>query len=96
MSRTARSEWKGPFLTKDLWKHLQPRNENSRKLITFGRASVILPFLLDRVVYLYNGKKCFPISITNLKIGYKLGAFIGTRKPTNHLSKDKKKKKKKK
>jgi len=65
-----RSKWKGPFVEKSILK---------KKLITWSRKSIVLPFLLGQSLAVYNGHKFIKIKVTEDMIGHKLGEFVPTR-----------------
>ena len=53
--------------------------ENKNKIKIFNKSSVILPEYLNKVVFIYNGKKFIKLIIQENMIGYKFGEFIHTR-----------------
>lgn len=92
----ARSIWKGPFVDphlihnyKKTMDHRSQKNQKEHKIQIWSRRSVILPEFLrsglvgartHNKVYVYNGFKWFPISITEEMVGHKFGEFAPTRK----------------
>jgi small subunit ribosomal protein S19 len=84
---TKRSVWKGPFFKEEFFNEI--RSIKSNKIKTSSRNSVVLPFLINRVVQVHNGKFFIPVTITEEMIGHKLGEFILTR--LRHIYKKKKK-----
>ena len=85
---TKRSVWKGPFVNEFFFNEV--RLTNKKKLKTTSRNSVVLPFLIGRVIQVHNGKFFIPVNITEEMIGHKLGEFVLTR--LRHIYKKKKKK----
>lgn len=70
-----RSLWKGPFIDYNLFKELKSKNI----VKTNSRNSTILPFMINKIIYIHNGKNYVPIKIKPQMIGYKLGYFVLTR-----------------
>lgn len=71
-----RSIWKGPFIHKEIFSDI---SLNKKKIKTTARSTVILPFLIGKTLYVYNGKVFIPIIIIEEMVGSKLGEFIPTR-----------------
>ena len=80
-----RSIWKGPFIHKEIFSDI---SLNKKKIKTTARNTVILPFLIGKTLYVYNGKVFIPITIIEEMVGSKLGEFIPTR--LRHIYKKKK------
>ena len=56
---TKRSVWKGPFFKEEFFNEI--RSIKSNKIKTSSRNSVVLPFLINRVVQVHNGKFFIPV-----------------------------------
>lgn len=88
-----RSLYKGPFINNKLLKDAIHAKENNVKFIyTRSRSSTITFDFIDLMVYIYNGKKYFPLRINEDMLGYKFGDFIFTKKKMVFKKKKKKKK----
>ena len=93
------------FVAKHLSDKIQKikKGEEKEIIITWSRASTIIPRMVGHTIGIHNGKEHLPIYITNSMIGHKLGEFAPTRtfardvrsKNTDNKSVMKKKKKKK-
>lgn len=88
----SRSLKKSPFIAYHLLKKVNYANENSKKttIVTWSRASTILPTMIGCTVAVYNGKQHVPIFISDQLVGHKLGEFISTRNFKSHVKADKK------
>jgi ribosomal protein S19 len=79
----SRAKWKGPILVKSLIKKSILNNSNN---ITYKKnfyRNVNIPFfLVNKIVYIYNGKFFKKCNVFEEKIGYKFGDFSYTRKHT--------------
>jgi len=77
----SRSIKKGPFIDKKLYKKvLELNNRNDKKIIkTWSRRSTIFPEMVGLTFNVYNGKKFFPVYVTENIVGHKLGEFAPTR-----------------
>nr|YP_009294813.1 ribosomal protein S19 [Cytinus hypocistis]AMR36142.1 ribosomal protein S19 [Cytinus hypocistis] len=86
-----RSLKKNPFVANFLLKKIESINKKKKKeiIITWSRASTIIPTMVGHTIAIYNGKKHFPIYITNIMVGHKLGEFVSTIKFYGHAKKDK-------
>ena len=89
-----RSLKKGPFVDDHLMKKVDTMNESNQKKVvkTWSRRSTITPEFVGHTVAVHNGKRFFPVFITENMVGHKLGEFSPTRTYRGH-EKDKKKKK---
>jgi len=85
-----RSKWKIPFINEELVNFIVSSKKSYFK--TMSRSSTVLPGLVDKTVSVHNGKKFYPIKITQDHIGRKLGEFSYTR--ARYQFKKKKKKRK--
>ena len=88
----SRSLKKGPFVAYHLLKKVNIANDNGKKdiVITWSRASTILPSMIGCTIAVYNGKQHVPIFISDQLVGHKLGEFVSTRTFKSHIKADKK------
>jgi len=74
----ARSVKKGPFVDESLLRKV--REGGGGKIIkTWSRRSTIIPEMVGLTIGVHNGKKFFPVFITEEMVGHKLGDFSPTR-----------------
>nr|AIS35808.1 ribosomal protein S19 [Epipogium roseum] len=88
----ARSIKKNPFVATHLLfkiKKLGGRR-NKEILITWSRASTIIPTMIGHTIAIYNGKVHLPIYIQDRMVGHKLGEFVPTTNLVRHAINDKK------
>ena len=88
----ARSLKKGPFIDSHLLKKIEEMNNKNEKKVckTWSRRSTIAPEFVGHTLSVHNGKKFFPIFITENMVGHKLGEFSPTRTFKSHGGKTKK------
>lgn len=89
----SRSLKKSPFVAYHLLKKINRANSNGKKdtaIITWSRASTILPSMIGFTISVYNGKQHVPIFISDQLVGHKLGEFVSTRNFKSHIKADKK------
>jgi len=88
----SRSLKKGPFVAYHLLKKIDRMNENNEKstILTWSRASTIIPSMIGHTIGIYNGKQHVPIFISDQFVGHKLGEFVSTRNFRSHVKTDKK------
>lgn len=89
----SRSLKKSPFVAYHLLKKINQVNSNGKKdtaIITWSRASTILPSMIGFTISVYNGKQHVPIFISDQLVGHKLGEFVSTRNFKSHIKADKK------
>jgi small subunit ribosomal protein S19 len=88
----ARSLKKGPFVDLHLMKKIEEMNQrNDRRVCkTWSRRSTITPDFVGHTISVHNGKKFFPIFISENMVGHKLGEFSPTRMFRSHGGKTKK------
>ena len=88
----SRSLKKGPFVAYYLLKKIDQMNESNEKsiILTWSRASTIVPSMVGHTFGIYNGKQHVPIFISDQFIGHKLGEFVSTRTFRSHVKVDKK------
>ena len=88
----ARSLKKGPFIDDYLLKKVQTAKENkdTKVIKTWSRRSTIYPEMVGLTFAVHNGRKFFPVYITENMVGHKLGEFSPTRIFNGHTPADKK------
>ncbi len=88
----SRSLKKGPFVADHLLKKIEKLNKLGKKkvIITWSRASTIVPIMISHTIAVYNGREHIPIFVTDQMVGHKLGEFSPTRTFRGHIKKDKK------
>jgi small subunit ribosomal protein S19 len=88
----ARSLKKGPFVADHLLRKIETLNAQGEKkvIITWSRASLIVPGMIGHTIAVHNGREHLPIYITDLMVGHKLGEFAPTRTFRGHAKSDKK------
>ena len=86
----ARSSRKGPFVANHLIREVENLNiQKERKLVvTWSRASTIVPIMIGHTIAVYNGREHLPIYITDRMVGHKLGEFVPTRNFRGHAKND--------
>jgi len=77
----ARSLKKGPYIDPKLVAKIQAMNRTGQKRVirTWSRRSTITPELVGHTLAVHNGKKFFPVYISENMVGHKLGEFAPTR-----------------
>nr|UDZ61360.1 ribosomal protein S19 [Echinodorus cordifolius]UDZ61361.1 ribosomal protein S19 [Echinodorus paniculatus]WRM53865.1 ribosomal protein S19 [Echinodorus grisebachii] len=77
----ARSRKKNPFVANHLLRKIEKLNRREQKeiIVTWSRASTIIPTMIGHTIAIHNGKEHFPIYITDGMVGHKLGEFVPTR-----------------
>jgi small subunit ribosomal protein S19 len=90
----SRSLKKGPFVAYHLLKKVEKMNSENKKetILTWSRASTIIPTMLGHTIAVYNGKQHVPVFINEQVIGHKLGEFVPTRTFKTHIKADRKSK----
>jgi small subunit ribosomal protein S19 len=83
-----RSVKKGPYIDPKLVKKIEAMNRSGTKRVirTWSRRSMITPELLGHTLAIHNGKKFFPVYISENMVGHKLGEFAPTRTFRSHAS----------
>ena len=86
-----RSVKKGPFVAHHLVKKITKLNmtETRPVVLTWSRASTIVPMMIGHTIAIHNGLEHIPIFITDQMVGHKLGEFSLTRTFRGHIKKDK-------
>ena len=92
-----RSLSKGPYIAYHLLEKIVKLNAIGKKeiILTWSRASTILPEMIGHTISVYNGKKHVPVFITDQLVGHKLGEFALTRNFRSHKKTERKIKRKK-
>lgn len=87
-----RSLKKGPFVAYHLLKKIEQMNQTGKKetILTWSRASTILPIMVGHTIAIYNGKQHVPLFISDQLVGHKLGEFVNTRTFRSHIKADRK------
>jgi len=90
--KMTRSLKKGPFVADHLLKKIESLNAQGEKkvIITWSRASIIVPGMIGHTIAVHNGREHLPVFITDLMVGHKLGEFAPTRTFRGHAKSDKK------
>lgn len=76
-----RSLKKGPHIDPKLLAKIQAMNRTGDKRVirTWSRRSTIAPEFVGHTLAVHNGKKFFPVYISENMVGHKLGEFAPTR-----------------
>nr|YP_010163832.1 ribosomal protein S19 [Rhizophora apiculata]QRK25636.1 ribosomal protein S19 [Rhizophora apiculata] len=87
-----RSLKKNPFVANHLLRKINKLNTKAEKkiLVTWSRASTIIPTMIGHTIAIYNGKEHVPIYITDRIVGHKLGEFIPSLNSRGHAKNDNK------
>jgi small subunit ribosomal protein S19 len=81
----SRSLKKGPYTEPSLAKKVQNKKVGDKTPIkTWSRYSVITPEMVGFIFDVHNGKNFIAVSITEDKVGHKLGEFSATKKFISH------------
>jgi len=82
----SRSLKKGPYIEPKLLAKIRAMNRTGEKRVirTWSRRSTITPDLVAHTVAVHNGKKFFPVYISENMVGHKLGEFAPTRVFRSH------------
>jgi small subunit ribosomal protein S19 len=77
----SRSLKKGPYIDTKLLAKIQAMNRSGEKRVirTWSRRSTITPDLVGHTLAVHNGKRFFPVYISENMVGHKLGEFAPTR-----------------
>ena len=89
----SRSLKKSPYVAYHLLKkinNLKKAGKSDTTIITWSRASTIIPSMVGFTIAIYNGKQHVPIFISDQFVGHKLGEFVSTRNFKSHIKADKK------
>nr|YP_009671577.1 ribosomal protein S19 [Passiflora menispermifolia]YP_009671595.1 ribosomal protein S19 [Passiflora menispermifolia]QCX30854.1 ribosomal protein S19 [Passiflora menispermifolia]QCX30855.1 ribosomal protein S19 [Passiflora menispermifolia] len=87
-----RSLKKNPFVANYLLRKIKKLNTKAEKqiIVTWSRASTIIPTMIGHTIAIHNGKEKIPIYITDYMVGHKLGEFSPTLSFKGHPKNDKK------
>lgn len=82
------------FVESNLLKKIERLNSQGEKrvVMTWSRASAVVPIMIGHTIAIHNGKEHLPIFITDLMVGHKLGEFAPTRTFRSHPKSDKRSK----
>lgn len=85
-----RSLKKNPFVANNLLKKINKFNKKAEKeiIVTWSRASNIIPTMIGHTIAIHNGKEHLPIYITDRMVGHKLGEFVLTLNFRGHTKSD--------
>nr|YP_010012170.1 ribosomal protein S19 [Capparis decidua]QOI12597.1 ribosomal protein S19 [Capparis decidua] len=85
-----RSLKKNPFVAKHLLRKIDKLNTKEEKeiIITWSRASTIIPTMIGHTIAIHNGREHLPVYITDLMVGHKLGEFTPTINFRRHAKND--------
>jgi small subunit ribosomal protein S19 len=85
----ARSLKKGPYVAYKLLRKVEAMNDANKKVTikTWSRASMLIPDMVGHTFAVHNGNKFFPVYVTEMMVGHKLGEFSPTRNFKGHSSK---------
>ena len=88
-----RSLKKNPFIANHLLRKIDKLNTKAEKeiIITWSRASTIIPTMVGHTIAIHNGREHLPIYITDRMVGHKLGEFAPTRTYRGHAGSKKSK-----
>lgn len=82
----SRSTKKGPYVYHTLLKKVQQLNESGQRQVVrvYRRASVIVPEFIGHNFEVHNGRKWFPLFVTEELVGHRFGEFAPTRQFRSH------------
>nr|YP_010036334.1 ribosomal protein S19 [Cotyledon tomentosa]QQW46876.1 ribosomal protein S19 [Cotyledon tomentosa]WQN00215.1 ribosomal protein S19 [Cotyledon tomentosa] len=85
-----RSLKKNPFVADFLLRKIDKLNIKAEKeiIVTWSRASTIIPTMIGHTIAIHNGKEHLPIYITDRMVGHKLGEFALTLNFRGHAKND--------
>lgn len=89
----SRSLKKSPYVAYHLLKKINNLSKAGKKdatVVTWSRASTIIPSMVGFTIAVYNGKQHVPVFISDQLVGHKLGEFVSTRNFKSHIKADKK------
>nr|YP_010963270.1 ribosomal protein S19 [Hypecoum erectum]BET06389.1 ribosomal protein S19 [Hypecoum erectum] len=87
-----RSLKKNPFVAHHLLEKIEKlnRREEKKVIVTWSRASTIIPTMIGHTIAIHNGKEHVPLYIKDDMVGHKLGEFVQTRNFREHTRNDNK------
>lgn len=76
-----RSLKKGPYVDPKLLKKVEAlkQGKENQAIKTWSRRSTITPEMVGHTIAVHNGKKFWPVYLTENMVGHKLGEFSPTR-----------------
>ena len=79
-----------PFVAHHLLAKIEKINMKEEKeiIVTWSRASTIIPTMIGHTIAVHNGKDHLPVYITDRMVGHKLGEFAPTRNFRGHVKND--------
>jgi len=82
----SRSIKKGPFVEAKLAKKVEAARRSSSRvvIITWSRASMIMPDMLGLTIAVHDGRRHVPVFISENMVGHRLGEFAPTRTFRGH------------
>nr|QKV48128.1 ribosomal protein S19 [Risleya atropurpurea]QKV48139.1 ribosomal protein S19 [Risleya atropurpurea] len=85
-----RSLKKNPFVANHLSLRIEKLNRMAEReiIVTWSRASTIIPTMIGHTIAIHNGKEHLPIYITDTMVGHKLGEFAPTLTFVRHVIND--------
>jgi len=85
-----RSLKKNPFVANHLLRKIEKLNTKAEKeiIVTWSRASTIIPTMIGHTIAIHNGREHVPIYITDRMVGHKLGEFASTLNFRGHAKND--------
>uniref|UniRef100_UPI0030FE063E ribosomal protein S19 n=2 Tax=Dactylicapnos TaxID=1586244 RepID=UPI0030FE063E len=83
---------KNPFVANHLLGKIKKLNMKGEKeiIVTWSRASTIIPTMIGHTIAIHNGKEHLPVYITERMVGHKLGEFAPTLNFREHTRNDSK------
>nr|URP31520.1 ribosomal protein S19 [Chrysanthemum x morifolium] len=92
LGRAGSKRWLGkrPVVRGVVIKKINKLNTKEEKeiIITWSRASTIIPIMVGHTIAIHNGKEHLPIYITDRMVGHKLGEFAPTLNFRGHAKSD--------
>jgi len=80
-----RSTDKGPFVKDSLLKKVQRAKRGEiDEIVTWSRASMVIPDMVGMTIKVHNGKVHVPVYVVENMVGHKLGEFAPTRTFRGH------------
>jgi small subunit ribosomal protein S19 len=88
----ARSLKKNPFVPNHSLRKIKNLNikEEKKIIVTWSRASIIVPAMISHTIVVHNGREHLPIYVTDRMVDHKLGEFAPTLLFQGHARNDKK------
>jgi small subunit ribosomal protein S19 len=88
----ARSLKKNPFVDNHSLRKIKNLNikEEKKIIVTWSRASVIVPAMISHIIVVHDGREHLPIYVTDRMVDHKFGEFAPTLLFQGHARNDKK------